>query len=181
MRISSDAFQRQAEPQCVWAVEAGVLLWSETHPHSNVSWLKSWKIFWIWDKVHATQMLKLCCSKYGDSWQRFLLEVNTTCELLLLMAWRTCWMWSPRPPAASSSFTKSPLTIGCSSCTTNLPPVYFFSPLSWLLPSKYYQVQNIVKFKLRSCELMTTLLNSEMKNLFLDNFLVLRFSATVVR
>ena len=77
----------------------------------------------------------MCCYKYGESWQRKWIlpafKFNNT-------AWRTCWMWSPKPPAASSSSTKSPLTTGCSSCTTSLPPVFFSSPRSWHLPSEYH-------------------------------------------
>ena len=106
--------------------------------------IKSWKIFLIWQSSRNSNVdIVLFCSKYGDSWQRFLLEVNNNTHnphlwVVITEAWRTCWMWSPRPPAASSSSTKSPLTIGCSNCTTNSPPVYLFSHLSWLLPSEYH-------------------------------------------
>ena len=143
MRISSDAFQREAEPDPVceqWRPPVGVVLWSQSHPHLMSADTQSHAKYLNLTSFTKTYCISysiniMCCYKYGESWQRKWIlpafKFNNT-------AWRTCWMWSPKPPAASSSSTKSPLTTGCSSCTTSLPPVYFSSPQSWHLPSEYH-------------------------------------------
>ena len=55
MRISSDAFQREAEPDPVcdqWRPPVGVVLWSQSHPHPMSADTKSCKIF-EFDIVHV--------------------------------------------------------------------------------------------------------------------------------
>ena len=120
--------------------------------------IKSWKIFLIWQSSRNSNVdIVLFCSKYGDSWQRFLLEVNNnthTCELLLLRHGGPVECGHQ----GHQQLPRAPQSLHWQLGVQIVLQIHHQSTYSLICPD-FCQVSiicYIAKFKLRSCKLLNT-------------------------